>query len=298
MHRTILSTGIFLGLLASTQIQAQTLEKIRTQNEVTLGVRDGSVPFSYLDNDQKPIGYSVDVCMKIVDAIKVDLKLPNLKVTLLPVTASTQIPLIANGTADLVCGVVTNNAERQKVISYSPTFFITANSVLSKKSSSIRSLDDAKGKTVVTTSGSASIRILNEINKERNLGHTIVAARDQPEAFLTLESGRAAAYVLDDVILATQRALSKSPNDYYLSNEPLSFDPYGIVLRKDDPSFKATVDKAVIGIMKSGELEKLYHKWFQSPIPPKGVNLNIPMSAALRKVIANPTDSPDPNAYK
>ena len=298
MRKTILSAALILGVVVSMQTTAQTLEKIKNRNEVTLGVRDGSVPFSYLNDEQVAIGYSVDVCLKIVDAIKAEQKLPNLKVSMVPVNASTQIPLIANSTVDLVCGVMTNNAERQKVVSYSPTTFVTSNSLLAKKSSNIKSIDDLKGKAVVSTAGSASIRILNELNKERNLGMTILSSRDQPEAFLTLESGRAAAYVLDDVILATQRALSKSPNDYYLSSEPLSFDPYGIVFKKDDPVFKATVDRAVIGIMKSGELEKLYTKWFQSPIPPKGVNLNIPMSAALKKAIATPTDSPDPNAYK
>lgn len=298
MRKTILPAALILGFVVSVPAQAQTLEKIKARNEVTLGVRDGSVPFSYLNDEQVAIGYSVDICLKIVDAIKTEQKLPNLKVSMVPVNASTQIPLIANSTVDLVCGVMTNNAERQKVVSYSPTTFVTSNSLLSKKSSNIKSIDDLKGKAVVSTAGSASIRILNELNKEKNLGMNILSARDQPEAFLTLESGRASAYVLDDVILATQRALSKAPNDYNLSSEPLSFDPYGIVFKKDDPVFKATVDRAVIGIMKSGELEKLYTKWFQAPIPPKGVNLNIPMSAALKKAIAMPTDSPDPNAYK
>ena len=298
MNKLLPTLVLTLSALFATGIEAQTLEKIKKDGSITLGHRDAALPFSYLDDKQQVIGYSTDVCLRIVDAVKAELGMPQLKVNLTPVNAATTIPLLANGTVDLVCATTTNNAERQKLVAYAPTTFVTGITLLSKKSSNIRTLDDMKGKTLVGTAGSTNIKLVTEQNNARNLGMTIKPIQDQPEAFLMVGTGRAAAYVQDDVLLYTQVATSKTPGDYYISKEPLSVEPYGIVLRKDDPTFKKVVDSAVIALMKSGELNKIYEKWFLSPIPPKGINLNIPMSAALKKAIANPTDSPNPQDYK
>jgi glutamate/aspartate transport system substrate-binding protein len=277
---------------------AQTLDKVRADGAITLGFREASVPFSYLDDKQTPIGYSMDICLRIADAIKTELRLPALKIVYNPVTAATQIPLIANGTVDLVCGVTTNNAERQKQVAYAPTTFVAATELLAKKSSNIRSIEDLKGKTVVSTAGSTNIKLLYELDKVRNLDMMIMTAKDQPDAFLMVETERAVAYAMDDVLIYTQVAGSKSPQDYTITSNPLSVEPYGIVLRKGDAELKRLVDAAVIALMQSGEINKIYEKWFLSPIPPKGLNIRFPMSDALKRAIAKPTDSADPRDYK
>jgi glutamate/aspartate transport system substrate-binding protein len=274
-----------------------TLKKIKDTGAITLGVRDSSIPFSYLDDKQSYQGYSVDICMKVVTAVQKHLGLTSLQVKMNPVTSATRIPLMANGTIDLECGSTTNNLERQKQVAFAPTTFVTANRLLAKKSSGIKTLDDMKGKTLVSTSGTSNIKQLTALNSERNLGMSIQAAKDHAEAFLMVETGRAVAFAMDDVLLASLAASSKSPSDYAITEEALSVEPYGIMLRRDDPEFKKVVDAAVAGLMKSGEINRIYTKWFQSPIPPKGVNLNIPMSDALKAAIAKPTDSGDPAAY-
>ncbi|MGI9132511.1 MAG: amino acid ABC transporter substrate-binding protein [Rhodoferax sp.] len=285
-------------MLSATGLQAQTLDKIKKEGALTIGHRDSSIPFSYLDDKQQPIGYSMDICMKIADAVKAELKLPHMEIKMAPVTSATRIPLMANGTIDLECGSTTNNAERQKQVAYAPTTFITANRFVSKKATGAANLDALKGKTIVSTSGTTNIKQVTELNASRNLGMTIMAAKDHAEAFLMVETGRAAAFVMDDILLYSLVASAKAPGDYVVSAEGLSVEPYGVMLRKDDPGFKAVVDKAVTALMASGEIEKIYTKWFLSPIPPKGINLNLPISPALKRQFAKPTDSPDPKFYE
>jgi glutamate/aspartate transport system substrate-binding protein len=294
------SLRIAIGAVALTVFAAhgQTLEKIKTSSTITLGYRDAAAPFSYLDDKQQPIGYSMDVCMKIVDAVKAELKLPALKVALNPVGPATRIPLISNGTIDLECGVSTNNAERQKQVAFSPTTFVAANRLMFKKTQQVDSLADMKGKTLVSPSGSSNMRVVTEINTTKQLGINLVGVQDLPEAFLMVETGRAVAFATDDVLIYNMIANSKAPADYAVSKFAMSVEPYGIMQRKGDPTFKKVVDDAVVGLAKSGELEKLYAKWFMAPTPPKGVNLNMPISAALKKSIAKPTDSPDPKEYE
>jgi glutamate/aspartate transport system substrate-binding protein len=296
-------TQKFLGALvvaglASGAMAQGTLEKIKAAGSITVGHRDASIPFSYLDDKQQPIGYSMDLCAKVVDAVKAELKMPALKVVLQPVTSATRIPLLANGTIDMECGSTTNNADRQKQIAYTMTSFVTANRFISKKADNLKTLADLKGKTVASTSGSTNIKQITELNAEKNLGINILAAKDHAEAFLMVDTGRAAAFVMDDILLAGLAANHANPGQWQVSSDSLSVEPYGIMLRKDDPAFKKVVDGAMSALMKSGEINRIYSKWFQSPIPPKGINLNIPMSDSLKKVIANPTDSPDPAAYK
>ncbi len=298
MNKLISSVTVAALLLCGAALQAQTLDKIRKEGAITLGHREASIPFSYLDDKQNPIGYSMDICQKIAEAVKAELKLPNLVIKMTPVTSATRIPLMANGTIDLECGSTTNNAERQKQVAYAPTTFITANRFVSKKASGVSNLDSLKGKTVVSTSGTTNIKQVTELNAARNLGMNILPAKDHAEAFLMVETGRATAFVMDDILLYSLVASAKTPADYVVSVEGLSVEPYGIMLRKDDPTFKAVADKTVSGLMKSGEIEKIYAKWFQSPVPPKGINLNLPISAALKRQFEKPTDSPDPKLYE
>src|SRR6201995_2060376 len=275
-----------------------TLKNIKDTGAITLGFRDSSIPFSYLDDNQKPIGYAMDICYKIVDAVKKELKLDKLEVKLNPVTSAPRIPLMANGTVDLECGSTTNNAERQKQVWFTNTHFLTASRFVSKKSSNIKSIDDLKGKSVVSTSGTTNIKQLTEANATRNLGVNIIPAKDHAEAFLMVETDRAVAFVMDDVLLASLVAGSKEPDAYVISTDAFSKpEPYGIMLRKDDPAFKKVVDGATAALYQSGEGQKLYDKWFMQKIPPKGLNLNTPIGPELKHEFAKPSDSPDPASY-
>ncbi len=276
-----------------------TLKNIKETGAITLGFRDSSIPFSYLDDNQKPVGFAMDICYKIVDAVKKELKLDKLEVKLNPVTSATRIPLMANGTIDLECGSTTNNAERQKQVSFTNTHFLTASRYVFKKSSGLKSIDDLKGKTVVSTAGTTNIKQLTEANVAKSLGATIVPAKDHAEAFLMVETDRAVAFVMDDILLASLVAGSKSPSDYVISKDAFSTpEPYGIMLRKDDAPFKKVVDAATAALYTSGEGQKLYDKWFMAKIPPKELNLNTPISPELKAEFAKPSDSPDPASYK
>ena len=292
----LIGAGVMVGTAQAEELTG-TLKKIKDSGSITLGVRDSSIPFSYLDDKQSYQGYSIDLCMKAVTAIQKQLGLTALNVKMNPVTSATRIPLMANGTVDLECGSTTNNLERQKQVAFAPTTFVTANRLLSKKASNISTLADMKGKPIVSTSGTSNLKQITSLNGEQNLGMNIMTAKDHAEAFLMVETGRAVAFGMDDILLASLAASSKSPADYTISSEALSVEPYGIMMRRDDPQFKKAVDSAIEAVFKSGEINKIYAKWFQSPIPPKGINLNIPMSAPLKAVIAKPTDSGDPATY-
>ena len=236
--------------------------------------------------------------MKVVDAVKAELKMPNLKVVLNPVTSATRIPLIANGTIDLECGSTTNNLDRQKQVGFTNTYFVTANRYVAKKSSNIKTLADLKGKTVVSTAGTTNIKWLTEENGKQNLGMSILPAKDHAEAFLMVETDRAAAFFMDDILLSSLVASAKTPGDYAIGSEAYSVEPYGAMMPKDDAEFRKVVDTATANLYKSGEIHAIYDKWFLKPIPPKGINLNLPESPQLKKAFANPTSSGDPAAYK
>src|SRR5229473_2088537 len=293
-------TAAAIALLAGFEAAAQegTLKKIRDSGSITIGHRDASIPFSYYDDKQQPVGYAIDLCMRIVDAVKSELKMPELDVRYQLVTSANRIPLMANGTIDLECGSTTNNLERQKQVGFTITHFVTANRWVAKKASNIKVLPDLKGKTIVSTAGTTNIKQITEINAAQNLGMNIISANGHPEAFQMVETGRAVAFVMDDILLYSLAAQSRSPKDYEISPIALSVEPYGIMLRKDDAAFKKVVDAAMVNIYKSGQINSIYEKWFQKAIPPKGLNLNIPMSDAMKKVVAKPTDSGDPAAYR
>src|SRR5271169_6240945 len=285
----------FCGAQADAQELTGTLKKVKETGAITIGYRDSSIPFSYLDDNQKPIGFAIDICYKIVDAVKTELKLDKLAIEFNPVTSSTRIPLLANGTIDLECGSTTNNAERLKQVWFTNTHFLTATRFVSKKANKVGSIDDLKGKTVVSTSGTTNIKQLTEANAARNLGINIIPAKEHAESFLMVETDRAVAAVLDDILLASFAAGSKEPQAYVISTDAFSKpEPYGIMLRKDDPAFKKVADDATAALYRSAEGQKLYDKWFMQKIPPKGLNLDVPIGAELKKAFAKPTDSPDP----
>jgi glutamate/aspartate transport system substrate-binding protein len=283
---------------AAAQALTGTLKKIKDTGTITLGHRDSSMPFSYYDDKQQVVGYAMDICYRIVDAVKAELKMPKIDVKLNPVTSATRIPLMANGTVDLECGSTTNNLERQKQVAFTITHFVTANRYVAKKSSNIKTLNDLKGKTVVSTAGTTNIKWATEENTKRNLGMNIIAAKDHAEAFLMVDTGRAAAFFMDDILLYSLVANAKNPGDWMIGSEAYTVEPYGIMLRRDDPAFKKVVDGAVTRLYKSGQINAIYAKWFLKPVPPKGINLNVPMSAQFKKVVAAPTDSGDPAMYQ
>ena len=285
----LIATGAIAGT-AQAQDLTGTLKKIKDTGTITVGHRESSVPFSYLDDKQQPIGYAMDLCMKIVDAVKTELKLPNLKVNLQPVTSSNRIPLLQNGTIDLECGSTTNSVVRQQQVSFGPTYFVVNVTAAVKKTSNINTLADLAGKTISTTSGTTSVPLLKAYEKTKSVDVKEIYGKDHAESFLLMADDRSQAFVMDDILLAGQIANSRNPNDFKIIQESLRQEPYSMMLRKDDPQFKALVDKTVGAVMKSGEIEKIYFKWFQSPIPPKGININFPMTPAIREAFKNPND--------
>jgi glutamate/aspartate transport system substrate-binding protein len=292
-----IAAASFLAGPALAQDLTGTLKKVKDTGTITLGHRESSLPFSYYDDRQQVVGYAMDLCARIVDGVKNELKLAQINTRLNPVTSATRIPLMANGTIDLECGSTTNNLERQKQVSFTITHFVTANRFVSKKSANLKTVDDLKGKTIVSTSGTTNIKQITELGAQKGLNLNILAAKDHAEAFLMVETGRAAAFVMDDILLYSLVAGAKSPKDYVISSDALSVEPYGIMLRREDAPFKKVVDQAMSATYKSGAINPIYEKWFLKPIPPKNINLDVAMSDAFKKVIANPTDSGDPAAY-
>jgi glutamate/aspartate transport system substrate-binding protein len=297
LFAALLAAGAIAGA-ANAQQPTGTLDKIKSTGTITIGHRDVSIPFSYYDDKQQAVGYAIDICMKIVDAVKANLKMAKIDVKYNPVTSATRIPLMANGTIDLECGSTTNNLERQKQVAFTITHFVTANRYVAKKASNIKTLNDLKGKTIVSTSGTTNIKWATEENARQNLGMNIIATKDHAEALLTVDTGRAAAFFMDDILLYSLVATSRNPGDWAIGSEAYTIEPYGIMLRRDDPAFKKVVDAAVRNLYKTGQINAIYEKWFLKPVPPKGINLNVPMSAQFKKVVANPTDSGDPKDYQ
>lgn len=266
-----------------------TLDKIRSSGAVTLGYRESSFGFSYLDADLKPVGYSMDICARIIDAVKARLGLEQLKVNYQAVTSGNRIPLVQNGTVDLECGSTTNLVERQKLVAFSPDIFRYNVRMLVKKDAGIRSIADLQGKAVVTTTGTTSFRLLRQADKAKNLDITALQGKDHTDSFLAVAGGKAQAFVLDDILLAGQIANARDPQNYEIVGESLRTENQALMFRNDDPAFKQLVDDTVGGMMKSGEMEKLYNRWFMSPIPPKGIIINYPLNAETRDAFERPT---------
>jgi glutamate/aspartate transport system substrate-binding protein len=279
----------------SINVQAQqltgTLKKIKATGAITIGYRESSIPFSYLDNRAQPIGYAIDLCMKIVDAVKAQLNMPELELRAQPVTSSNRIPLLKNGTIDLECGSTTNSKVRQKQVAFGPTYFLINVTAAVKKTSNINTIAALNGKTVSTTSGTTSVPLLRTYQRGSEMRVKEIYGKDHAEAFLLMAEDRAAAFVMDDILLAGQIANAKRPELYKILPESLRQEPYSMMLRKDDPQFKALVDKAVGDVMRSGEIVGIYEKWFTKPIPPRNLNLHFPIKASLLEAFRHPNDA-------
>jgi glutamate/aspartate transport system substrate-binding protein len=267
-----------------------TLKKIQDAGSISVGHRESSIPFSYYDDKNQVVGYSQDLVMMVVDAVKKKLNMPNLQVKMIPVTSQNRIPLIQNGTIDIESGSTTNNLERQQQVAFSDTFFIIGTRLLVKKDSGIKDFPDLKGKNVVVTAGTTSERLIREMNQKNYMQMNIISAKDHGESFLTLQSGRAAAFMLDDALLAGERAKARKPADWEIVGTPQSKEAYGMMMQKGDAQFKTLVDETIAKAETSGEAAKLYQKWFQSPIPPKGLNLELPLSDDMKELFKNPND--------
>ena len=288
-------TLVLCTTLASPLAFAQakdTLSKVKETGSITMGIRESSIPLSYLDDQQQPVGYHVEICNRIIDAVKKQVGNPHLKIAHQPVTSQNRITLVTNGTVDLECGSTTNNEARQKQVAFAPTTFVTNVRMAVKKASGISSLSQLDGKPVATTTGTTSVQLMRAHEKGKAINFKEVYGKDHADSFLMLETDRAVAFVMDDNLLAGLMVTSKTPNDYAIVGEVLNVEPIAIMLRRDDPAFKKLVDDAVTGLMKSGDIDKLYAKWFMSPIPPKSANLNFAMSDQLKELIKAPSDAP------
>ena len=267
-----------------------TLKKIREAGAISVGHRESSIPFSYYDDQNAVVGYSQDLVMLVVDAVKKKLNLPNLQVKLIPVTSQNRIPLVQNGTIDIESGSTTNNLERQQQVAFSDSMFIVGTRLLVKKDSGIQDFPDLKGKNVVVTAGTTSERLIRALNEKEGMKMNIISAKDHGESFLTLQSGRAVAFMLDDALLAGERAKARKPGDWVIVGTPQSKEAYGMMMRKGDAQFKTLVDETIAKAETSGEAAKLYQKWFQSPIPPKNLNLELPLSDEMKALFKSPND--------
>lgn len=284
-------------LVPSAAQSASVLDKVAETGTLTIGHRESATPFSYYDDQQNVIGYTMDICAKIIDVIKQEVNQPDLNVRLVPVTSATRIPLMANGTIDLECGSTTNTPERQEQVGFSVTTYIAANRLLYGKENDFTSLESLRGRTVVSTAGTTSIELLTRLNNEQNLGIRIVPAQDHAQGFLMLETNRVDAFFMDDGTLASLAAMSRTADKWVLSSKAYSVEPYGLMIPRGDERMKTLVDGVLTGIYQSGEIVPIYEKWFLSPIPPRNINLNIPLSQELERVFAEPTDSGDPEDY-
>ena len=275
---------------ASAQSPSPTLQKIKEAGTITIGHRDSSVPFSYLDDSQKPIGFSLELCGLVVAKIKAKLGLADLKVAYQAVNSSNRIPLVKNGTVDIECGSTANTIARQQEVAYSVIFYAPQFKWISLKSSGLKTTDDLKGKTVVVTQGTNTAQFVAKLNTEKNLGMKILQGKDHAESFLLVDTGRATAFMEDDILLAGLKANAASPDNFVFLSDAFPSDPYGVMMSKGDPEFKRLVDDALSEAMKSGLYDKLYTKWFESPIPPKNINLNFQQSDELKELIKAPSD--------
>ena len=284
---TVLSTAAVLPAQAQ---ESLTLKKIKDTGTITLGHRESSIPFSYYDDKQQVIGYSHEMMLKAVESIKNELKMAKIETRLMPVTSANRITLVQNGTVDIECGSTTNNLERQKQVGFSTTIFVIGTRLMAKKTAGINDFADLAGKNVVTTAGTTSERLLRKMNEDKKMGMNVISAKDHGEAFLTLETGRAVAFMMDDALLYGEIAKAKKPGDWLVTGTAQSKEAYGCMLKKDDPEFKKLVDASLTKAMTSGDAEKIYAKWFMNPIPPKGLNLNMVLSDEMKAAYKAPND--------
>ena len=278
---------------ARTQDLEGTLKKVKETGTFAIGHRESSLPLSYLGEDLQPVGFSIELCKHVVDAVKAKLGTPGLTIKYSPVTSANRIPLVANGTVDIECGSTANMTARQKQVGFSYTVFVPQFRWIARAKGDINTADDLRGKTVVVTAGTNTALFVNKMNNDDKLGMTVVQGKDHAESFLLVETGRASAWMEDDVLIAGFRANAKVPADFKLLDKSYPSDPYALMIRKDDPQFKALVDDTLAKLMRSGEFEKLYVQWFENPIPPRAINIQLPMSDALKRDVREPNDRPN-----
>ena len=273
--------------------QAQTtLEKVKGSGTISVAYRESSIPFSYLDDKAQPVGFGVEICDRIVDEVKKATGRADLKVTRQSVTSANRIPLLVNGTIDIECGSTTNNSDRGKQVAFATNYFYTGTRFLVKADSGIKGMTDLNNKVVVSTTGTTNFRIMRNLITEQKLPIELIGAKDHSESALLVESSRAAAFAMDDILLYGLRASAQNPASLAVVGEAIQVEPYAIMVRREDPAFKALVDGVLAGLMKSGEFTKLYTRWFQSPIPPRGINLNAPMGKELTDNMKALSDKP------
>lgn len=298
VFRSALLMGFGLALLglgpaaARAQDAGPTLQRIADTGTVRLGHRESSVPFSFYDTRQQVVGYSHELALRVLDQIKTELKLPALTLKLVPVTSQNRIPLVLNGTVDLECGSTSNTTERARQVAFSTSYFMISTRLMTRVGSPVRDFADLTGRRVVVTAGTTSERLLRTWNESRSARLQIIAARDHGEAFHVLEDGQVDAFMMDDALLHGERAKARRPEDWVVTGTPMSHEAYGCMMRRNDPAFKAVVDRGLTRLMQSGEALKIYQRWFQKPIPPRGVNLNWPPSEALLALYRQPNDLP------
>ncbi|WP_092007047.1 transporter substrate-binding domain-containing protein [Polaromonas sp. OV174] len=292
MKLSLLMTAALLSVGLASTASAQTLKKIADSNKITVSYRESSVPFSYLIGSTKAVGFSVELTDAIIDDVRKKLKKPNLEVATMPVTSQNRIPLLVNGTYDLECGSTTNNTARGKDVDFGINHFYTGTRLLTKKTSGVKNYADLAKKTVATTTGTTNAQVIRKYSADKNLDMQIILGKDHDDSLLLVESGRALAFAMDDILLFGLMANSKDPASLQVVGDSLQVEPYACMLRKGDPEFKALVDGTISRLMKSGEFTKMYTKWFMSPIPPKGVNLNLPMSEQLKANLKELSDKP------
>jgi len=292
MKKTVLAVSLALVALGVHAQANDTLKKIKDSGAVTMGVRESSGALSFTLGDGKFAGYHVEVCDKVLRMVQKQLGLTQLTVRYQPVTSQNRIPLVQNGNVDIECGSTTNNATRQKDVAFAVTTFVEEVRIAVKANSGINSINQLNGKTVATTTGTTSVQTLRKHERANGVDFKEILGKDHADSFLLLEAGRADAFVMDSQILAGAISKSKKPSDFKIVGETLSVEPIAIMFRKDDPAFKSTVDNAIKTLMKSGDLAKMYDKWFVQPIPPTNTSLNLPASVATKAAWASPNDKP------
>jgi glutamate/aspartate transport system substrate-binding protein len=283
---------LFASHLSALAQTPPTLDKVKASGTITLAYRESSIPFSYLGNDGQPSGFGWEICGKVVEQVRKATGRADLKVATQAVTSQNRIPLTVNGTIDIDCGSTTNNTDRAKQVAFAINYFYTGTRLLVKANSPIKAIADLKSRKVVVTTGTTNYQLMRKVNADRGLGFELLGAKDHAESALLVQTDRADAFAMDDILLYGIRASAQNPADLAVVGEPLQVEPYAIMIRKDDPAFKKLVDDTLAGLMKSGEFEALYRKWFQSPIPPKGINLNAPMSQELKDNLTALSDKP------
>ena len=289
---TLMTAALLASGLSTAAFAQTTLEKIASTNKITVSYRESSVPFSYLIGSTKAIGFSVDLSEAIIDDVRKKVKKPNLEVSYMAVTSQNRIPLLVNGTYDLECGSTTNNTARGKDVQFSTNMFYTGTRLLTKKTSGIKNYADLAKKTVASTTGTTNAQVIRKYSADKGLDMQIILGKDHDDSLLLVESDRAVAFAMDDILLFGLKANSKNPDALEVVGDSLQVEPYACMMRKGDPEFQKVVDGTISRLMKSGEFTKLYTKWFQSPMAPKGTNLNLPMSEQLKANLKDLSDKP------